>query len=164
MCEKESVNQNKTRKMFQWILSILNLTDCYLRPQLLCNHDKSDFGIWQSLVDRVDWHPWKNEEEKQINLSLERNLTVSHLAFSRSCSNFANSRRSCSVANIRQTIKQKRPKAKILETMMIMVKRTDKTRRQPGIEEENLSLRIRKSIVLLLVFWTRNISWSCSVW
>jgi hypothetical protein len=67
--------------------------------------------------------------------SLHANLTVSHFAFSRSCSNLANSRRSCKVANIRHIIKQNKPKANILDTMIIIVERTDNIRRQPFIQK-----------------------------
>jgi hypothetical protein len=69
------------------------------------------------------------------------NLTVSHLAFSRSCSNLANSRRSCNVANIRHTIKQNKPNANILETIIMIVERTDNTRRQ-SFQKKQINQRV----------------------
>lgn len=43
--------------MFRIILSNYSFTDCYLRQQLLCSHDKLDFDILQLLVDIMDLHP-----------------------------------------------------------------------------------------------------------
>lgn len=135
--KRQKTEENSSTEMFVDGMSLMSIEEWV---HLLDNPDRWDWDICPLLDDLTGWHcekRWRLDHPRRAGRPID-SLLVFHLSFSRFSSNLVKWRRSCNGINRRHSVKQNRSKF--------------------------LTNDCKKNESVLVVFWTRETSWSLSVW